>query len=411
MAELAAALGKADDASAYASLRASLIADFNAAWLAGGVYGNANHDGLQTANSAALGIGAPSAGDAAAVAAALSSDVVSAHGGHWSVGIIGMRFLHAALTDAGAGNVALDTLLQTAYPSFGYMFGGADETPATTLWELPDAPSEGPGMNSRNHHMFASVGGWLYEDLAGIDQVRKFDSNYAPADPAQVAFRHAVLMPRVTAHPALQTASATYRSMSGPYTITWLGANASSGGGYNCVADAPENAPVALSCASGVFTKVDFASFGTPTGACGAFAKGACDAANTSAVVAAACLGKAACSIDVSTSVFGDPCFNTLKHFDAALTCSSAGAKPVVTIEAAVPANARATVRLPIPGGIPPANLTVTEGGATVFAGGAFRPGVEGVYGAAVRTSDAPTGTYTVDVEVGAGVFLLAATS
>lgn len=29
--------------------------------------------------------------------------------------------------------------------------------PATTFWELPDGDSEGPGMNSRNHHMFAYV--------------------------------------------------------------------------------------------------------------------------------------------------------------------------------------------------------------------------------------------------------------
>lgn len=309
MVELATALGKPADASAYASLRASLIAEFNAAWLGnGGIYGNQNKDGLQTANAAALGIGAVGAGDAAAVAAALTADVVTGHGSHWSVGIIGMRFLHAALTDIGAANVALDTLLQTSYPSYGYWFSGADETAATTLWELPDAPSEGPGMNSRNHHMFASVGGWLYEDLAGIDQVRRFDSNFDAADPSQVAFRHAVLMPRVTAHPSLPTASATYRSVSGPFSITWRNANATTSGA-TCAADAPENAPVALSCpAGGVFQAVDFASFGTPSGNCGAFAKGACDAANTTAVVSAACLGKNACSIDVSTQLFGDPC-------------------------------------------------------------------------------------------------------
>jgi alpha-L-rhamnosidase len=37
------------------------------------------------------------------------------------------------------------------------------------MWELWDAPMEGPGMNSRNHHMFASIGAWFYSHLAGID--------------------------------------------------------------------------------------------------------------------------------------------------------------------------------------------------------------------------------------------------
>jgi hypothetical protein len=40
---------------------------------------------------------------------------------------------------------------------------------ATTIWELWDASVEGPHMNSRNHHMYASVGAWFYSHLAGID--------------------------------------------------------------------------------------------------------------------------------------------------------------------------------------------------------------------------------------------------
>jgi hypothetical protein len=40
---------------------------------------------------------------------------------------------------------------------------------ATTIWELWDAPVEGPHMNSLNHHMYASVGTWFYSYLAGID--------------------------------------------------------------------------------------------------------------------------------------------------------------------------------------------------------------------------------------------------
>jgi hypothetical protein len=42
--------------------------------------------------------------------------------------------------------------------------------PATTIWELMDAPAEGPGMNSRNHHMFSSVGQSIVEQFGGIAQ-------------------------------------------------------------------------------------------------------------------------------------------------------------------------------------------------------------------------------------------------
>ena len=35
------------------------------------------------------------------------------------------------------------------------------------MWEEPDAPYRGPGMNSRAHHMFSSVGHYLTARVAG----------------------------------------------------------------------------------------------------------------------------------------------------------------------------------------------------------------------------------------------------
>jgi hypothetical protein len=40
---------------------------------------------------------------------------------------------------------------------------------ATTVWEEWNTPFPGPGMSSRNHPMFGSVGAWFYTHLAGID--------------------------------------------------------------------------------------------------------------------------------------------------------------------------------------------------------------------------------------------------
>ena len=145
MIELASALGKTDDAAMYTATRATLVSDFNTAWyVSGGVYGDAGKAGLQTSNAAALFHNIPTPGATlAATQATLAQDVATTHNSHWSTGIIGMRFLHASLTAAGNGSLAVDTLLQTSYPSFGYWFSGVDETPATTMWELPDAPSQG----------------------------------------------------------------------------------------------------------------------------------------------------------------------------------------------------------------------------------------------------------------------------
>lgn len=143
MVEIATALGYTADAAQYAAYRASLISQFNAGFLnaATGIYGNQNGDGLQTANAAAIGINAVQVAGPnvlSAVAAALTHDISVTHtdatGPHWVTGIIGMRFLHPALTAIGQGKLALDTLLQTSYPSYGWEFNHPDE-PATTLWE------------------------------------------------------------------------------------------------------------------------------------------------------------------------------------------------------------------------------------------------------------------------------------
>ena len=90
---------------------------------------------------------------------------------------------------------------------------------------------------------------------------------------------------------------------------------------------AAEGASLELGCPNGgAITSVDFASFGDPKGSCAAgWSAGTCAAANSSAAVAALCLGKASCSVPASTSYFGDPCLGTLKRLAASVTCSAGG--------------------------------------------------------------------------------------
>ncbi|XP_027331397.1 beta-galactosidase 7-like [Abrus precatorius] len=67
-----------------------------------------------------------------------------------------------------------------------------------------------------------------------------------------------------------------------------------------------ENKTLELSCQGRPISAIKFASFGNPQGVCGAFTKGTCESQNDAlSIVKAACVGKDACSIDVSEKTFG----------------------------------------------------------------------------------------------------------
>lgn len=79
-----------------------------------------------------------------------------------------------------------------------------------------------------------------------------------------------------------------------------------------------------LSCpaAGDYIAAIDFASYGTPTGECGSWRTGKCNAENSSAVVTAACLHKQECVIYPNTTTFGDPCFGVKKILVVTATCA-----------------------------------------------------------------------------------------
>ena len=98
-------------------------------------------------------------------------------------------------------------------------------------------------------------------------------------------------------------------------------------------------------CASGTIASV-WASYGTPdTATCGAYKAGACATPNSTAVVAAACAGKASCAVYPNTTTFGDVCFGTAKVLAVQLTCSAgAGAVACSTPSPPGPADYAAAV-------------------------------------------------------------------
>jgi len=77
----------------------------------------------------------------------------------------------------------------------------------------------------------------------------------------------------------------------------------------------PEHGIITFKCLAGTITKVDFASFGLPTGTCqsGFSINPACNAQDSVKIVSGLCLGKSQCTIPAEDSLFGDPCFGTFK--------------------------------------------------------------------------------------------------
>ena len=84
-----------------------------------------------------------------------------------ATGFLGTPYLLEELTKAGYPDLAYTLLLNTEYPSWGYMVTHG----ATTMWERwnGDQMMADPGMNSFNHYAYGAVADWIYRYAAGID--------------------------------------------------------------------------------------------------------------------------------------------------------------------------------------------------------------------------------------------------
>ena len=153
-----------DDATKYGDLYNKLAAEYHRTWYSDAVKGYA--DGQQAANVLALSLpGVVPANLTATVLDSLVNDIRNR--GQWTTGIISIAQLFPLLSTSGHHDLAVQLAQKRDYPSYGWSFTNPYEN-ATTLWEIWNAPSSNAGMNSRNHHMFASIGAWFYRHLAGI---------------------------------------------------------------------------------------------------------------------------------------------------------------------------------------------------------------------------------------------------
>ena len=159
-------LGKKEDAVSYSALYQKLSEEFHRVFY--NTTSNFYADGMQAAQVFALALpGVVPVNVRETVVNYLVADI-NKHGNHATTGIVSTAQLYLVLSDNGHHDLALEMISSITYPSYGYMFNNPYEN-ATTLWELWNTPLTGPGMNSRNHIMFGSVGAWFYSHLAGID--------------------------------------------------------------------------------------------------------------------------------------------------------------------------------------------------------------------------------------------------
>ncbi|MBV9342018.1 MAG: family 78 glycoside hydrolase catalytic domain [Acidobacteria bacterium] len=126
-------------------------------------------------------------------------------------GFLGTPYLLGVLTETGHSHVAYRLLLNTRYPSWGYLV----EHGATTMWERwnGDKKRNDPSMNSYNHYAYGAVADWVYRYAAGID-----------ADPTDPGFHTVLLHPNFDAR--LGSLEYSYECPYGTVRSSWTIAGA-----------------------------------------------------------------------------------------------------------------------------------------------------------------------------------------
>jgi alpha-L-rhamnosidase len=417
--EIARNVGTPSEVAKYEAILAEARTMFHKAWYdtGNGVYG----DGGQTAQVLALQIGAPpTPAIKAATLAHLVNDIVEVHGNHTTCGIIGWRWELDVLSANGYGDVAYALITQQTYPGYGYEILNEYE-PATTVWELWNGDTEGPGMNSRDHIMFGGPGKWIYNYVGGIAQTAdSIGFEHIVLTPPATLIEQAVtasITPNSTISTPLEFATAGHKTLRGMIELGWgLPQHKKTG---TCDVE-PESTPVDLECKGSTIASVAFAAYGVFTGDCtnGLKHGSTCNSGKDfQDFVTGCCVGKESCSYSCENSKdpgrgckcgnqpvqnISDPCFGTEKRVAGKVVCATSPSADGVTLDLTVEVPAGSDSQLVVPLlGVDASKVTITEGGKTVFAGGAYQAGVDGITGAVANRADG-----TIVVSHGSGKYV-----
>lgn len=158
MAEMAEATGR--DAAPWRDLRNAIGNAYASEFVSEtGVCGN----GSQTSQVLSLAFGLVPEAHRAAAAQVLAEEI-RGRGMKLSTGFLGTPYLLDVLAESGKLDAVEALMLQTGYPSWGYM----PQQGATTMWERWNGDTGDLSMNSYNHYAFGAVVGFFWRRLAGI---------------------------------------------------------------------------------------------------------------------------------------------------------------------------------------------------------------------------------------------------
>jgi len=172
----------------------------------GGKHGAKSSDGAtQTGYVLALHMNLLPENLRAAAAQKLADKIVANHS-LLGTGFLGAAYLLEELTKTGHADLAYKLLLNTDYPSWGYLVGHG----ATTTWERwnGDQMRGDPTMNSYNHYAYGAVADWIYRYAAGVD-----------ATPLDAGFHTILLHPKFDAR--LGSVAFDYEATYGPIHSDW----------------------------------------------------------------------------------------------------------------------------------------------------------------------------------------------
>jgi alpha-L-rhamnosidase len=165
LADIADVLGDPAAAASYRARAADIRAAFDDAFWDGQAgfyrtrgYPEYSDEYRQTSNVLAVAFGLVPEDRVQAVVDRIAQDVRE-RGMHLDTGIHGTRYLLPVLSAHGHADVAYAVATQRTYPSWGEWIERG-ETALQEHWEQ--------GTRSLNHHMFGSIGHWMYADLAGL---------------------------------------------------------------------------------------------------------------------------------------------------------------------------------------------------------------------------------------------------
>ena len=352
--EMADKLGKKDDSTMLEQTLEKLISDFNKGFMTSDTqYLN----GIQATYVLPLAVGAVPSDKMDAFAKAFLNRLEDPKqdNSYITGGITTTRHFFPVLSQLKQHDIALKIVQETTYPSYGYMIHN-DLEPATAIWELWNSPTGSAGMDSRNHHMYSSVSGWMVTYMSGLIPTKGFKE--------------------IHSHPA-RALGLSHVSVSlehpKPVHLSWQ-----RNGGIQCAKQAENQSPLnpnlpkyddlIVSCGEedgGTIEKVLFASYGNPTGHCGGYHKlGNCHAMNSQEVVEKLCLGKRSCVIPTGADFWGNPCPDIIKWLSVSVQCKTDFIYSSIRVNVSVPMGSRGLLHLPAHG---KHNMKLWDGDKIIF--------------------------------------------